>query len=210
MPTQKVPICVGDSSGVWKVVDVVQGAHGAEYRCICQKCGIDRIASENDFLSTPHCHCSSTRYGPHRGMASGTKFGKLTVVGREQRKGRVSKAALYLCQCDCGRTRICRRPALVAGTVTSCTFCSITSKKLIGKRFGMLVILSDVTKDVERTSESRVYRCKCDCGNVVDLSALYLRYPHKVEKSCGCVPLPKRGRPYRKRFEKSKSKKDVQ
>ncbi len=51
----------------------------------------------------------------------------------------------------------------------------------IGKRFGKLVVIGKSEKVLGR---NRLYICKCDCGNVVEVSSAKLgRYTN----SCGCI-----------------------
>lgn len=51
----------------------------------------------------------------------------------------------------------------------------------IGKRFGKLVIINKTEKFSGR---NRIYLCKCDCGNFVEVSSARLgRYTN----SCGCI-----------------------
>ena len=52
---------------------------------------------------------------------------------------------------------------------------------LVGKRFGRLIVLADVGKD---KCANRVWRCKCDCGNLVNVPGNKLRTGRT--KSCGC------------------------
>lgn len=54
------------------------------------------------------------------------------------------------------------------------------SKILIGQRFDRLVVLEDVGRD---KYGSIIWRCQCDCGNIVDILGNYLR---RGTKSCGC------------------------
>lgn len=51
----------------------------------------------------------------------------------------------------------------------------------VGKRFGKLVIINKAEKFSGR---NRIYVCKCDCGNIVEVSSAKLgRYTN----SCGCI-----------------------
>ena len=52
---------------------------------------------------------------------------------------------------------------------------------LTGRRFGRLLVLNESDK---RDGSSVVWRCKCDCGKVVDVSARNLL--HRGTVSCGC------------------------
>lgn len=52
---------------------------------------------------------------------------------------------------------------------------------LAGKRFGRLLVLSDTGR---RSGSSVIWRCRCDCGNIVDVPARNLL--HRGTVSCGC------------------------
>lgn len=53
---------------------------------------------------------------------------------------------------------------------------------LTGKRFGKLTALKCVGSD----GQGRIWRCKCDCGKVKNISAKHLT---RNVKSCGCSRL---------------------
>ena len=53
---------------------------------------------------------------------------------------------------------------------------------ITGQRFGRLVALERLS---EKKSSSYLWRCKCDCGNEVNVTARDLRYGNT--KSCGCL-----------------------
>lgn len=57
-------------------------------------------------------------------------------------------------------------------------------KDMIDKRFGKLVVLKKTDK---RQNECVVWKCKCDCGNIVDVAGYKLRNGHT--NSCGCYRL---------------------
>lgn len=57
---------------------------------------------------------------------------------------------------------------------------------LTGKRFGKLVVLSEVA---ERKNKSILWECRCDCGNKVIVQGMALRCGHT--KSCGCLKIEK-------------------
>lgn len=50
-----------------------------------------------------------------------------------------------------------------------------------GDRFGKLVVLEKTDK---RLNRSVVYKCKCDCGNIIETTST--RLTHGFTKSCGC------------------------
>ncbi|MCL2322012.1 MAG: hypothetical protein FWC47_07910 [Oscillospiraceae bacterium] len=55
-------------------------------------------------------------------------------------------------------------------------------KDLTGQRFGRLVAISPTDK---RECKAVVWKCLCDCGNVVEVSSGHLHNGSK--KSCGCL-----------------------
>lgn len=51
----------------------------------------------------------------------------------------------------------------------------------VGQRYGRLVTLRPTE---HRYRKSVVWECQCDCGNITEVSAVFLKGGHK--KSCGC------------------------
>lgn len=54
-------------------------------------------------------------------------------------------------------------------------------KDLTGGRFGRLVVLEELP---ERINNRVVWKCKCDCGNTIDVKGIYLTTGQTT--SCGC------------------------
>ena len=91
----------------------------------------------------------------------GKKFGKLIVSKRLPNNKR--SEAVWLCVCDCGRTKIVKTNNLTSGKITHCG-CSKRCKRndsIIGKKFHRLLVVS-FSHYSGRTS---VYNCVCECGN---------------------------------------------
>lgn len=57
-----------------------------------------------------------------------------------------------------------------------------TIKDLTGERFGKLVVLEPTNK---REQRSVVWKCQCDCGNIIECKSIDLTRGHT--KSCGCL-----------------------
>lgn len=55
-------------------------------------------------------------------------------------------------------------------------------KDLTGQRFGKLTVLEKTNK--RQDGGSIVWRCKCDCGNICEISSKRLR--NNINISCGC------------------------
>lgn len=56
-------------------------------------------------------------------------------------------------------------------------------KDLLDKRFGRLVVIEETSK--REDGGSIVWKCKCDCGNIVEVSSK--RLINKIQESCGCL-----------------------
>lgn len=56
-------------------------------------------------------------------------------------------------------------------------------ENLIGKKYGLLTVLAFTDK--RNKSGSLIWKCKCDCGNIVELSTSEIKRPER--KSCGCL-----------------------
>ena len=114
---------------------------------------------------------------------TGQRFGKLVVLSRDTSN---TNKVYWLCQCDCGNTKSVESYKLKTGHTTSCG-CEHYKRNyhdLSGQHFGMLTVL----KRVENSKNGKVlYRCKCDCGNVIDV--YYGSLVRGNKKCCGCVNL---------------------
>jgi len=113
---------------------------------------------------------------------TGKKFGMLTVTGyagiyQEHRQ----RGSLWICRCDCGN--ICQVPGylLTNGRRKSCGCLRVSSKDLVGKRYGKLTILEE---DKENQTTLRKVICRCDCGREKSIAFRDLRSGQVT--SCGC------------------------
>lgn len=115
---------------------------------------------------------------------TGQKFGRLTVLYElpERKNGKVQ----WHCRCDCGNEKDIISTSLTSGHTQSCGCLqkdktSAANKKnidLTGKRFDRLTVLS-------RSSNSAKWICRCDCGNITEVTTTHLKNGHT--KSCGCL-----------------------
>lgn len=109
---------------------------------------------------------------------TGKRYGMLTVieyVGKDKFNN-----ALWRCKCDCGQEKIVNRKRLISGDTRSCG--CLHERRLAGQKFGRLLVIEKVG-----TNEARhnVWRCKCDCGNEIQVSATDIVSGHT--RSCGCL-----------------------
>ena len=110
----------------------------------------------------------------------GQQFGKLTVTGRDTE----ATGKPWICVCSCGNKKLASSNHLMNGDVSSCGCLrsEIKIKDLTGQRFGNLVAVRRTGKQKYR---SQVWECRCDCGNVSEVTAGNLR--SGTTRSCGCA-----------------------
>lgn len=123
----------------------------------------------------------------------GNIYGYLTVIERapNNKDGR----AMWKCKCRCGNEVVVLGKHLRSGNTKSCGCYqrerAIESNltrggNLIGQRFGKLVVLEEDGFVVGSNGKrKRLWKCKCDCGNVCSIQHQYLTYGDT--NSCGCV-----------------------
>lgn len=124
---------------------------------------------------------------------TGNIYGYLTVIERapNNKDGR----AMWKCKCKCGNEIIVLGKHLRSGNTKSCGCYQreratksnlVRGGDLTGKRFGKLTVIEEagfIKKSDGRNS--RLWKCKCDCGNICIIQHVYLT--NGDTKSCGCI-----------------------
>ena len=117
------------------------------WRCRCD-CG-NEILVESRRLKPGAIYSCGCVKNPYDGIKdlTGLRFGKLTVKGKSGNKTKDGNP-LWLCQCECGNTIETTKRRLITGNTSSCG-CGKTPplKDWVGKRFGMLTVLSYARKE---------------------------------------------------------------
>ena len=110
----------------------------------------------------------------------GSKIGTLTFIDLKKENQR----SYFLMRCDCGNEWWVRAesPTLKKGKCPVCSDSKDRYKDLTGQKFSRLIVLKKVGKT---KFGALIWRCKCDCGNVVDVVGGSLKNGHT--KSCGCI-----------------------
>ena len=113
---------------------------------------------------------------------TGQKFGMLTAISPTEK--RENGAVVWLCQCDCGRTKEISGRALRSGIQTSCG----CSKQKYDIYPGL--IYPNGTKVIKKAKnnpngEAR-WECQCFCGNIFIRNSHHLRR-NSFTPSCGCL-----------------------
>lgn len=180
---------LGKKFGTLTVVEQLDERKRGYCVWLCQcNCG-KKIKANTKELTQGQAFCAecspkkNMKKGPIAENLAGQRFGKLQVLQRaENRKGRTA----WLCQCDCGNTKIVLSRDLKAGKVRSCGCLSHSKwkgvKDITGRRFGKLTVLYPIDR---RNEKGSVYwHCRCDCGNETDVSEDGLVWGKR--QSCGC------------------------
>lgn len=112
------------------------------------------------------------------------KYGLLTTIEKIKERGTV----YYKCICECGNMKTIRSHDLISGAVQSCGCLRSVKrrKEMLGRQFGMWLVLSYSHGTGGKTSRRHFYLCECQCENktikIIDGAALR----NGTSKSCGC------------------------
>lgn len=112
---------------------------------------------------------------------TGKSYGRLTVLKKDGKSK--DNRIMWLCQCSCGNLTRVRGSDLRSGHTTSCGCYNneITSNQIAGQKFNKLTAIEKVGMDKNKNA---LWKCRCDCGNVITTTAKSLKSGHKL--SCGC------------------------
>lgn len=191
---EELPANVNDLTGQrFGRLTVIGYIGDTKWRCICECGNVTDVRSYHlKTGETRSCGClvkDTSRQTILNNVEnlSGQKFGRLTAV-------EYVGGSKWKCICDCGNMTEVRTSKLKSGHTRSCG-CLTTENgstlaqrtltldfdEIIGRKYGYLEVIDYDEKD-------RVCTCRCDCGNIVNVSFSDLM--HKVKKSCGCKRKP--------------------
>ena len=108
---------------------------------------------------------------------TGQKFGKLTVIKRDESIS--GGAAYWICRCDCGKEISCKGTMLRRGEVRSCG--CLQREDLTGQKFSYLTVLNYAYSE----RGQRYWNCLCDCGRNINVTTKSLKSGNT--RSCGCL-----------------------
>lgn len=171
-------------------------AHGSVvWKCSCS-CGNTAFVSSAGLSTgkTRSCGCLQKENAAKNGAKSspnlsGQRFGRLTVIGRSEK--RQTAVAKWECRCDCGNITYLSTSKLKNYQTKSCgclrqeyltSYGKGRMVDLAGQRFGRLTAIRPIE---ERKAGRIVWECVCECGNTAYVSADSLRSGDT--KSCGCL-----------------------
>lgn len=106
----------------------------------------------------------------------GQRFGRLVALELIHKNNKTA----WLCQCDCGNTKVVSSLNLKKGT-QSCG--CIKSPSLAGKVFGKLTVLK-LSEKPRKGKQSKLWICLCECGGMREVLTDSLNLG--IVTSCGC------------------------
>ena len=110
------------------------------------------------------------------------KIDYVTVLQQAESR---NKHVYWLCQCECGKEVEFSSETLLRKNRTRPLHCGCKTKKktdLIDKRFGRLLVIEKTDK---RKNNAVIWKCKCDCGKIIETTTSQLTSKHI--QSCGCL-----------------------
>lgn len=171
---RKVKDWTGKTVGALVVLKRVPDTNPIKWECSC-RCGriLHKTSGElgNISKSGREGSCMECRRTQMKKIYVGAVFSKLVIV--DARKGD-NKA---LCRCECGKEKLISKKSLYSGNTKSCGCAQHTGvkgpkgKDWMGEKVGKLLVIAKVGKD---KSNHTVWKCVCDCGNIVEVNSPYL------------------------------------
>ena len=186
----KILNLTGNRYGHLTALKIVEGSSRyVVWECRCD-CG-NLVYAESRQLrngTVVSCGCikkenRKKRVGRKAEDLTGRVYGRLTVLERVENR---NSLVMWKCRCSCGEITIASSHDLTIGLKKSCGCLRKESSRkmdITGRRYGKLVALYPLGKTEE--SGSMLWRCRCDCGNEVDVSVSCLNKGNN--KSCGCL-----------------------
>lgn len=115
----------------------------------------------------------------------GMKLGKLELLELTKKGTKWG----YICKCDCGNIKWIRKDNLNSKTKATRS-CGCLAKEnyfkvkdMTNEKFGRLTVL-EPTDCRDKWNGSVIWKCKCDCGNIINVCGYSLKEGSIV--SCGC------------------------
>lgn len=177
--------------GRWQVIQESPERKNGRVYWLCEcECGTRRNVSGSDLRNGNSTSCGCYRDEKNSINNSldllGKRFNRLLVI--EKTKKRLEGMIIWKCQCDCGNFKEVPTSYLTSGDTQSCGCYQKeqTSKAsmidISNQRFGRLIAIEPTQ---ERSGKTIKWKCRCDCGNFVNVASTSLR--QGLTKSCGCL-----------------------
>lgn len=177
---------LGNVFGKLKVIGSSESKNGrATWICKCE-CGNIRECTTKQLTSGKTLTCKEcAKYTIDTKSEIGKKYGEWTIIKFYRND---KNKLMSTCKCSCGTIKDVVFANIKNGSSTNCgcirkmkmsKYKSINS--LVGKKYGKLTVVEEVGKNKYGKT---ICKCKCDCGNTVNVLSNSLRIGHTT--SCGC------------------------
>lgn len=116
---------------------------------------------------------------------------KILKIGEPSLTPSGQKKKNYICECvKCNNVRQLNAYKVTHNNYQYCDKCQPNQhevrNKMTGRRFGKLIVTQRVDNKTQPNGSAKVaYKCKCDCGNEIVVTASHLTSGHT--QSCGCL-----------------------
>lgn len=187
----KIKYKKGDKIGINNILFVkrTSKANNGQWNAIfkCPFCGKEFEAKIANIVNGHTTSCGCLR-SPN---LVGQKFGRLLVI-KDLGTDNSNHIRKYECLCDCGNKTIVAARHLLSGATKSCgcyqkeciaKVGASTKVDLTNKKFGKLLVIKLLPRTEMKYGASRVWLCKCDCGNYTKVAASILN--SGSVQSCG-------------------------
>lgn len=188
MRSERKSVEIGMRFGRLMILNQAESSQRGErrWRCKCD-CGNEKSILERSLLYGGSQSCGCLRVDTQREKIAydltDQKFGDLTVLKKAESQKR-NGGVWWTCSCTCGEIYECPATLLVKGKRTHCG-CKTNRGRpadIAGKKFNRLTAIYPL--DERDNKGSVMWRCRCECGNEIDVSYNTLMYSHN--QSCGC------------------------
>lgn len=185
---------IGKKLNLLTVVDMIfrkekNGKNRSYLKCSCD-CGNITEIQRNKFGITKSCGCIKHNRNFKTSKLEGQIFGKLLVmkecepfVSATNKKRRKR----WLCKCECGTEIKVIENSLITENTMSCgcklgeTLRTQRFLDLTGKKYVRLLVVGFI----ERKDRHCIWKCSCDCGNIINVRANNIL--NGTTTSCGCL-----------------------
>ncbi|BDA71589.1 hypothetical protein CAL7716_057550 [Calothrix sp. PCC 7716] len=164
-------------------ISTLKRVHGATYwkcKCDCGQIIETQIGNVVNGI-TKSCGCLKLAFKDYTGQ----KFGRLECISLST-PARINGKTFWKCKCDCGKVINASTASIISGQKKSCGCLRHSEsyfKDYTGQKFGRLECISRSTP--ARINGQTFWKCKCDCGKIVDVNIRQVVSGHT--KSCGCA-----------------------
>ena len=175
----------GAKIGRWTAQQRIAQGKSPRWKCICE-CGTQRDVLERTLVYGYSLSCGCAKANGKAELPaedlSGRQFGDLLVLEAVQKRDR-RYGPRWKCRCACGNEVEIPQHKLLSGAAHHCGCrTELRYRDIAGQQFGRMTALYPLECADRRGS--KIWRCRCECGNEIDIP--YNRLLYGNTRSCGC------------------------